>query len=221
MTKYKPENVLIIGDIHEPFCLDGYLEFCKETKKKYRCNRIVFIGDIIDNHYASFHDTDPDGLSGIDELERAIAGIAKWVKAFPVADVILGNHDRIIMRKAFAGGVPQQWIRDYADVLEAPEWNFTDEAVYNGVQYLHGEGGTARVKSRKDLMSTVQGHLHPQAYVEWTVGKNFRVFGMQVGCGVDNRAYSMAYAKSHPKPAIACGVVLDDGKQPINVMMEL
>ena len=28
----KDENrVLVIGDLHEPFCLDGYLEFCKKV----------------------------------------------------------------------------------------------------------------------------------------------------------------------------------------------
>ena len=63
--KNKHENrVLVIGDIHEPFCIDGYLEFCKKTYKDYACNRVVFIGDIIDNHYSSYHETDSDGLGG-------------------------------------------------------------------------------------------------------------------------------------------------------------
>ncbi|MCR9252303.1 MAG: metallophosphoesterase [bacterium] len=43
-------NVLIIGDPHEPFCLEGYPEFCKEQAVKYGCNIIVHIGDHVDNH---------------------------------------------------------------------------------------------------------------------------------------------------------------------------
>jgi hypothetical protein len=44
----KDENrVLVIGDLHEPFCLKGYLRFCKETYAKYNCNKVVFIGRII------------------------------------------------------------------------------------------------------------------------------------------------------------------------------
>ena len=35
--KDKDRRILIIGDLHEPFCLDGYLEFCKETYKRYDC----------------------------------------------------------------------------------------------------------------------------------------------------------------------------------------
>jgi hypothetical protein len=44
---------------------------------------------------------------------------------------------------------------------------------------------------------------------------------MQVGCGVDDKSYAMAYGKNHPKSAISCGVVLNDGQLPIIEMMEL
>ena len=94
------ENVLVIGDLHEPFCLDGYLEHCIWAYNKYSCNRVIFIGDIIDSHYSSYHESDADGLGGLDELEFAIKKLKKWYKAFPNAEVTLGNHDRIIIRKA-------------------------------------------------------------------------------------------------------------------------
>jgi UDP-N-acetylmuramyl pentapeptide synthase len=49
------KRVLVIGDLHEPFCLDGYLNHCTNTYKKYKCDTVVFIGDIIDSHFSSFH----------------------------------------------------------------------------------------------------------------------------------------------------------------------
>ena len=58
----KENRVLVIGDLHEPFCLDRYLDFCKEQYKIHNCNRVVFIGDIIDNHYSSYHETDAEGM---------------------------------------------------------------------------------------------------------------------------------------------------------------
>ena len=70
------------------------------------------------------------------------------------------------------------------------------------------------------MMNTVQGHLHTQCYTQHFVGQNFKVFGMQVGCGIDHDSYAMAYAKRGKKPAIACGVVLG-GKTAINELMEL
>ena len=218
--KTKGDRVLVIGDLHEPFCLDGYLEFCKEIYAKHNCNKVVFIGDVIDNHYSSYHETDADGMGGGQELDYAIDKIAKWYEAFPDAHVTIGNHDRLIMRKAQTGGIPTKWIKNYKEVLETPKWDFVHRVVIDGVQYIHGEAGTAKAKCRADMMSTVQGHLHTQAYTEWFVGANFKIFGMQVGCGVDHSAYAMAYAKAGKKPAIGCGVVIN-GKTAINELMDL
>ena len=219
--KDESNRVLVIGDLHEPFCLDGYLDFCIEQKEKFNCNRIVFIGDVIDNHFSSYHETDANGLGGADELDFAIKKIARWRDAFPVATVIIGNHDRIIMRKAQTSAVPTKWIREYKDVLEVPQWDFLDRLVIDDVQYIHGEAGTARTKCKSDMMSTVQGHLHTQAYTEWVVGQKFKVFGTQVGCGINHNSYAMAYAKRGKKPAIGCVVVLNEGRTPINLLMDL
>ena len=213
-------RVLIIGDIHEPFTLKGYLKHCKDTYAKYNCNKVVFIGDVIDNHYTSYHETDADGLGGLDELEIAIKGLRKWYDAFPDADILIGNHDRMIMRKAQTSNIPSKWIKSYKDVLEVPKWNFIDRKIIDNVQYVHGEGVTAHTKCRADMMSTVQGHLHTQCYVQHFVGQNYKVFGMQIGCGIDHDSYAMGYAKRGKKPAIACGVVIN-GTIAINELMDL
>ena len=214
------KNVLAIGDLHLPFGLEGYLEHCIETYNKYKCNEVVFIGDIIDNHASSYHETDPDGHSAGQELRLAISQVKKWYDAFPKASVIIGNHDRLIMRKAYSSGLSKLWIKDYADVLGTPNWNFIESIEIDNVLYIHGEGGTARSRARRDLQSIVQGHLHSQAYIEWIVGSKFKIFGMQLGCGINAKSYAMAYGKEGPKPAIACGVILQ-GITPINIMMEL
>ena len=218
--KYNEKRILVIGDLHEPFCLEGYLKFCKETFIEYQCNQVIFIGDVIDNHFSSYHETDPNGLSGGQELELAIKKLSRWYKEFPIADVLIGNHDRLIMRKAMSSAIPIQWVRDFKDVLETPNWNFVDRIVYDNVQYVHGESGTARTKCKADMMSTVQGHLHTQCYTEWVVGQSFKVFGTQVGCGVDHDSYAMAYAKRGKKPAIGCGVIIG-GHTAINKLMDL
>ncbi len=213
-------KVLAIGDLHEPFTLDKYLRFCKNIDRKMACNKVVFVGDVIDSHYSSYHETDPDGMSAGEELDKAIEGIRKWYLAFPEATVLIGNHDRLVRRKAFSAGVSKQWIRDYAEVLGTPGWKFVERTVIDDVQYIHGEAGTARTKCKTDMMSTVQGHLHTQCYTEWVVGANFKIFGCQVGCGIDHEAYAMAYAKAGKKPAIGCATV-EHGKTCTNHLMEL
>ena len=216
-------NVLVIGDLHCPFDLDEYLEWCIEQYETYGCNQVVYIGDIIDNHYSSYHETSADGLGGLDELELSIQRVGRWYKAFNKkgTKVIIGNHDRIIMRKAQTSAIPSKWIKSYKEVLGTPNWDFVERFEQDGVQYIHGEGGTARTKCRADMMNTIQGHLHTQCYTEHYVGKNFRVYGSQVGCGIDFTSYAMAYAKYGKKPAIGCAVVLNNGELPINLLMPL
>ena len=220
-------NILVIGDLHEPFCLDEYLDFCIEQYNKFSCNQVVFIGDIIDSHGFSYHEPDPDGLSAGNELKYAIKRIARWYNVFNNKtvpngiDVTIGNHDRMAARKSMSGGIPSAWIRSYNEVLNTPDWNWLENVIYDNVLYEHGEGGQALTKAKNNMMSSVCGHTHTSAYVQWLVGKRFRVFACQSGCGVNNKSYAAAYAKNFKKQAIGCAVVLNNGTLPINLLMSL
>ena len=70
------------------------------------------------------------------------------------------------------------------------------------------------------MQSTVTGHFHTELSAFYHVGSNTRVFGLAVGCGVDDSSYAMHYAKGGKKSAIGCGVVLD-GVTAIAVPMRL
>ena len=220
----KERRLLICGDLHCPFDLDSYLPFLLETYEKWNCNQIIMIGDAIDNHYSSFHPTDPDGYGGGQELDRAIARLSRYRDAFAkICDkkisICIGNHDRLIMRRAFDSDIPARWIKSYNEVL-GTTWNWLESIVYDDVLYEHGEGGQAKSKAKNNMMSSVCGHTHTEAYCLWYVGKKYRVFGMQVGCGVDWESYATAYARNFKKQAIGCGVVLG-GHTAINCMMDL
>lgn len=217
----KTGNVLVVGDIHEPFCLDGYLEHCLTQFRKYRCSEVVFIGDVIDSHYSSFHRADPDGYGAGEELDRAVEKIQKWYKAFPVAKVCIGNHDAIVRRKAFDSGVSARWIRDYDEVLDVEGWDFKEDHKIDNVLYVHGTGTSGRnAAANKSLQfncNVVQGHIHTEASVIF----NGNYWGMQVGCGVDRKSYAMAYSKHFAKTyKLACGVVLNNGTLPIVIPYE-
>lgn len=216
-------NVLVIGDLHSPFVKKGYLEHCKKVYKQYKCNKVVFIGDIIDNHYSSYWETNPDGLSAKDELQAASKELAKWVKSFPKAVVLMGNHDRIIARKAFSAGLSTQWIKTMGEVLNAPGWEFHTEYELDNVIYVHGEGcKNLKLSTLHRYKSMVIGHFHTKAEIIYTASSIDLLFGMSVGCGIDEKSYAMEYAKFNVEKAIiSCGVILNNGSLPILIPMEL
>ena len=213
-------KVLVVGDIHTPFEHKDYLSFCKRIYKKYNCNAVVFIGDILDLHYSSYHESYPDGFGGEDELLKAKKSIADFHKAFPNAFVCLGNHDLIPNRKAFSGGLSSRWIKSMEEVLETPTWKYSDHFIIDGIKYVHGTGRKARQRCQQDMISTVQGHYHSESYIENYVGADgTRRFAMQIGCGINVDEYAFAYGKHFAKPHLNCGVVID-GKLPIIEFME-
>ncbi len=214
-------GILIIGDLHAPFLKEGYLDFCIDIREKYNIKDIIFIGDIVDNHYSSYHETDPDGHSAGEELDRAIGIVHDWYREFPVAKVCIGNHDSIPDRKAMTAGLSNRWLKSIADVIEAPNWDFQTDFTIDGVKYVHGLGGKARQRAKNDLISIVQGHYHSESYIEHFYGDNFSIFACQIGCGIDRNNYAMAYGKHFKKMHINCAVVLEGGTLPIIESMKL
>ena len=223
MRETDTRNVLVVGDLHCPWDLDEYLTWVLEQYDTYNCNQVIFIGDVLDSAGYSYHEQNPDLPSAGDELNFAIKRVQRWYNEFNEegTKVIIGNHDRMAARKAMTGGIPSAWLKSYSEVLGTPNWEFVERYVQDNVQYVHGEGGTARTKCRADMMNTVQGHLHTQCYTEHYVGRNFRVYGCQVGTGINFSNLSFAYAKAGKKPAIGCAVILNNGKTPLNLLMEL
>ena len=146
-----PDNILVIGDLHAPFTLPQYLAFCREQQEINNCGTVIFIGDIIDNHYSSYHESDPDGYSAGQELDRAIDQIKEWYYTFPLATVIIGNHDRLVYRKAFSAGVSKRWVREYKDVLGVEGWDFVENVEIFNINFNHGEGGTAKNRMKTEL----------------------------------------------------------------------
>ncbi len=214
-------NILVIGDLHAPFIKRGYLEFCKEIYKKYNCDGVIFIGDLIDNHFSSFHDTDPDGHGAAEELRLAKEQISEWYNEFPNAKVCVGNHDLIPIRKSFNSGLSKLWIKSISEVLNTPTWEYAEEFIINEVMYVHGTGRKAAARMVADFTSVVQGHYHSESYITYSVGKYKKMFAMQIGCGVNDKSYAMAYGKHFDKMHINCGIVLEGGKLPVLEYMEL
>lgn len=207
-------RVLVVGDLHEPASHPGYIHFCRDLRSKHRCDKIILIGDVVDWHSVSFHPPEPDAPGAKDEYTMTLRGVASWVKAFPEALVCIGNHDERILRVAASVKIPSAVLRNYKETWDTPDWDWQYEHILDDVYYFHGTGNggmhPAFGSMRKMLMSVVQGHIHSAAGIKWLANPQRRIFGMDVGCGIDDRAAAFAYGKHQRQRSIlGAGVVID------------
>lgn len=207
-------RVGIIGDLHAPFVHPMYLRFIKDTFAAWRVDRVHFVGDVVDLHALSFWDHDPNGMSAEDEARSAAKNVKQWHRSFPDATICIGNHDERHYRVARKNGLPDRYLRSYADVWETPSWNWRFEHVIDGVLYEHGTATSGKDAALnlaiQKRTSVCIGHVHSYGGVKWHANYRNLVFGLNAGCGIDCRAYAFAYGKAFPvRPTLGCGIVID------------
>ncbi len=138
-----------------------------------------------------------------------------------------GNHDIIPARHLRKLEInPDTWLRDLSEVYDMPKgWKIHQEIFIDGVLYHHGYTANGvngfRNDSARRMCNTVSGHCHSNAGVSASASDHRLVWGLAVGCGVDNSKLAFVYGKNFArKPIVACGVVLD-GQHPYVEYMPL
>ena len=221
-------NILFIGDVHLPFVHKDYLNFLKDVKEQYDVtdNNTYCVGDIVDNHASSFHQTDVNGMSAGDELDYTRSLIQEWGEAFPKMKIAFGNHDQIPARQLAASGLPRDFLRNIKEVYNMPDgWDFRHEWSVGNAKLIHGTGFSGMyahaTAARGTMGNVILGHLHSVAGVHYIASDSKLIYGLSCGCGVDRDSYAMAYGKYFPrKPILGCGLLLN-GKIPIFIPMDL
>jgi predicted phosphodiesterase len=219
-------TVGVIGDTHLPFEHERYIKFIYDAFKAYGVDKIVHIGDLVDNHAISYHESDPDGLSSGDEGRAVEKKLKKWFYAFPELSIVMGNHDKLPERQAKTHGLAKRFIKSFRDVWNLPEkWEvYPDYLIIDGVYYCHGTGSSGKNAAFNLMLakgqSVVMGHVHSFGGVQWKADHKGKYFGLNVGCGIDVEKYAFEYAKDYKwKPTLGCGIVMD-GKQALFIPMD-
>lgn len=208
--------ILCVSDLHAPYAHPDTVPFLKAVKAKYKPTRVVLLGDEVDHHAMSFHDSDPDLFSAGDELKAAIVQLKPLYRLFPEADVIDSNHGSMAYRKGKHHGIPRKYLRDYGEVLEAPEgWQWHDDLILkvpggNQVYFHHGLSKNVMKVVQLRGMCVVQGHYHTEFNIGYIGNPNHLLWGLQVGCSIDGKALAFAYDKTNlGRPVIGHGIVID------------
>lgn len=216
-----PNNVLVIWDIHAPWEIDWYLEFCRQQQEERDCWTVIFIWDLVDFHAISYHEHNADLMSPWDELASAKEHLRNWYHTFPMATVCVGNHDLLPKRKWATIWLAWCMIRWLNEIIWAPwTWNFVTEIELNWVLYTHWSSWDAFTKAKANRISTVQWHLHTKAWVQYQSWSRDTIFWMQVWCGIDAKKEAFEYGRSFKdSPIVSCWLVLNSGKTPLVQLM--
>jgi len=207
-------RVLVIGDTHFPAVRKGYLEFCKNMYREWKCNRVVHIGDVNDMHAISRFQAHPDAPGPTEEYQLSYDMVQYWQKTFPFVDVCIGNHDKRLARQAAGVNISTSYLKTFKELWGTPYWDWQFEHHIDGVTYTHGSGRGGMYHAinimKKKLCSVVAGHMHTRGTIYWQVNRERRIFAMNVGCGIDDHMVQFDYGEELPERSfIGCGVVIE------------
>lgn len=212
------KRVLVISDLHIPYSVKGYLRFLKHLQKVFKPHLVINIGDELDYHDQSMHDSDRDLDSAGVELDKSIKELQDGLhKLFPKMYLLESNHGSMTLRRAKKHGIPIRTIRPLPELYGTPKWSWHDELILEtdeGDVYLcHGKSGTYGKMSQAAGISSIQGHFHGKFEITYHRGVRDTRYNMFVGCLVDDASLAMAYGRNFTvKPILGCGGIWESGE---------
>ena len=209
-------RILCISDLHIPYEHPDAFAFLQHLKDKYQPTRVICMGDELDKHALSFHDSDPDLDSAGAEMKKSLVKIKALHKIFPKMDILDSNHGSLVYRKAKANGIPKHFLKNYNEFLEVDsgwQWHFDlTVKLPNGQDcyFHHGKTNRVGLLSQQMGMNAVQGHFHQDFCIHYWANPNGIYWGLQTGCLIDDKSLAFSYNNVNIKrPIIGTGLIID------------
>jgi len=205
--------VLAIPDTHCPFMHKSAVDFLVETYSKYKCNKVVHLGDLADCHSISRHQSSADADGAVLEYDKMLEQVGALTSAFPEATLLEGNHDSISARQAATLGIPRVYLRSLKELYHLPDtWSVAESAIIDDVKYYHGLGAGgvhgAYNAAIRNMRSIVIGHTHTAGGVRYHANDDKLIFGAASGCLIDIKRYAFEYQRAYTtRPILGCTVV--------------
>ena len=220
------KNCLIISDIHAPFHHKDTLPFLRAIKDYYDIEIVKNVGDIVDNHNASFHPLEYGVISTKEEHDLATKFVQELHALFPVMTITLGNHCTMTARKAKQAGIALDHLKGYNDIYDTKGWKWVDKDYFKVDKYssclmVHSMSRNTLSNARSHSHHSVQGHHHGTYGIEYFADTEVLRWSMTVGCLIDTHSPAFNYSKGYTnnKPILGVGAILED--RPILIPMQL
>jgi predicted phosphodiesterase len=225
MTQYK--KVMVIGDLHIPYHHKDSFAFLRALKKKYKgFDLVVNIGDELDQHAISMHDSDPDLPSAGDELKLAKKHVKDLEKIFPDMTLVDSNHSSLVYRRALKYGLPKAYLKHYNEFLgvSPTRWKWVQDltiTLNDGSRcfFTHGMSANVLQIAQRYGMNTVQGHYHSKSSIQYYSNPDKLVWGAQTGCLTNQDSLAFSYSRLFKDRFIMSSLVIVDGQPRIHPMV--
>ena len=209
------KKILVISDMHLPYQHKDSIKFLKEIKKEFRPDKIVNIGDLLDFHAISMHDSNPDLYSAGMELDKAKEYIKVLEDIFPEVIEVDSNHSSLVYRRALKYGMSKQFLKPYGEFLGTRKWKWIDDltlTMSNGQRcfFTHGRSADVLKVSQTMGMNCVQGHYHTKFLISYWANPDNLFFAMNLGCLINQKSMAFSYAKNFKTRFIlVSGIILN------------
>jgi hypothetical protein len=219
--------ILVIPDQHIPYHHPDMIAFLSAVVDAFPIDLTMNLGDEVDHHALSFHDSDPNLDNAGAELEKAKITLELLHKLRPEQLICASNHGSLAYRKAKAHGIPVQYLKSYRDVLFpkhgapglswANHWRIPTPLGDVMFQHQSPDPTSDAAHHRCNLMV---GHAHGKFEIAYAASPDFLYWGGTSGCLIDNNAAAFSYGQhTKKKPIIGCTVILEG--RPILIPMVL
>jgi hypothetical protein len=214
---YRKDVILFVPDLHIPYEHPDALEFIKAVRKEYKPSLTINLGDMLDFHDISFHDSDPDLLAAGDELELSREKIAAWEKVIPEQYIVGSNHGDLPVRKFIANGLPRALLRSYNEIYDVgKKWKFVDDlTLETGSKHVpdlyvaHGIRKNALQVAQQRGQRFICGHYHENFELKYAGNPNSLIWAVMSGCLINKKSLAFGYNKLNlNRPVLGCTVVL-------------
>lgn len=209
--------IVVMPDLHAPYHHRHALAFMKAVRDKYRPDLVVNLGDELDKHAMSFHDSDPDLMSAGDELAKSLPVMAELNKIFPHMLLCDSNHGSMLFRKAKAHGIPVAYLKSYSEVIfpdgggDGWVWayNWRVNTALGEVMFKHQPSGPILTDAAHNRCNLMVGHHHGKFTIEYGASSALLYWGAFSGCLIDKDSEAFAYGRHTAyKPILGCTVIL-------------
>jgi hypothetical protein len=220
------KNTIFISDTHAPYHHKDTLAFLAAVKDGYGIEDAKSVGDVVDNHFSSFHPIEYGTLSAEAEHKQAKRFVQQLHTLFPEMTISLGNHCVMSERKAKQANIPLDHIKSYNEMYEIEGWEWVDKDYfkvdkYNNCLMVHSMSRNTLTNAKTHSHHSVQGHHHGTFGIEYFADTEVLRWSMTVGCLIDTSHPAFNYSRGYTnnKPILGVGAAVED--RPLLVPMQL